>query len=686
MHTESNLIELKHGQKPDVEWLKDTYAQTIRGLSSWTDQAQLNYKTRYAEWDSLSDTQRKGPGELPYEGAADLRQFIADDYCNKNVALLKTSLFNANLAAIPVEGGDVKQSGLVSVFMRWMLFSQMDELSRESEVLANYMEEKGYAALGVFWKTEEVLALNELTIESLEEGNEGLDLRLILEEDEEGSIEFLKSLYPTLSRPNIKKAIKGLLSEEGVAEFPELTVVKNRPFIRAYTIDEDFAFPYHTVGSIQNSPYVFCADYYSPEDLMGEVNNSQWDKKAVEEVVAVSRNTDPHQQYQSLISKKRTDIFSDHHPRSLIKVVTCYYKGVDDKGVPGVFYSVFHPDTQKELYHTLLDYKPSRYPFVDFPRECVTTRVLDSRGSPEIIKGTQDEIKLQRDCRMDRTAIATVPPLEVPLGRRLETRAPGTQIEVLRPGQHQYMDIPAFDPGSREIEETLLEAMDRYFGRDPERPEESRVVLQRLVDNWLLGWKMVARQIWMLYRQYGPDEEYFRVIGANEEEMQRFSKDEVPEKYDIYFNFDTVTLDRENHLKTLETLGNVIAQHDRTGQVDFGKFIRIFINAINPTYADEILQPQNAATQKEIEQTQSDLSKMASGIAVNAPQNANVQLRNQVIQEYITIPQNQQRLQGDELFQQLLEQYSKSLQLQVQQQQNAVIGRGQIPGAGPASS
>lgn len=690
MQPEDRLIELRHGQSPDITWLKDTYEQTIRDLGDWATQAKHNYNTRYAEWNGRKENQRKGPGELPYEGAADLRQFIADDYCNKDVALMVTALFNSNLIAIPVEGGDVEQSQLVSVFMKWLLFSQMDELQREAAVLANYVVEKGYGALGIFWKTEEAISLEEHSIEQIQERlPEHADFINLLNGAEDENIsdiaEILKTIYPSLKKPKLKKLVKQL-RDDGVAEFPVKRIVKNRPCVRAYTIDEDFAFPINTVGSIQNAPYVFCADYYSPEALMGEAQANGWSEEVAKKIIETSARNSPHEYYRNPINTVHTNAYTSDTNRTLIKIVCCYYKGIDEDGVPGTFYTIFHPDVEEHLHHTLLDYKPSRYPFVDFPREILTTRVLDSRGAPEIIKGSQDEIKHQRDCRMDRTAFATFPTLEVPLGKRIENLGPATQVETLRSGQYKYMDIPRYDIGSKEIEETLFESLDRYFGKSTERPEESRLIMQQAVKTWLMGWKFATRHIWQLYRQYGPDIEYFRVIGASEQQMQQFSKDNVPEKYDMYLTFDTLSLDREQHLKTLETIGTVLSTHDRTGQADFGKFLKLFLNAINPTYADEIIMPADQAIEKEVETTQSDLAKIYSGQLVNMPENVNIQLRDQVINQYLSQPDVLQRYNSDEAFKQRVDAYYQQLEQKAAQQENAITGRGQTPGAGPPSS
>jgi hypothetical protein len=143
----------------------------------------------------------------------------------------------------------------------------------------------------------------------------------------------------------------------------------------------------------------------------------------------------------------------------------------------------------------------------------------------------------------------------------------------------------------------------------------------------------------------------------------------------------------------LEKLGTVLAQFDRNGQVDFGEFARIFVESMDPNLATRLIIPQDTAIAKEEEETSADIAKIASGQVVNAPPNANAQLRMQVIQNYLQgteeIPgnDNQQRLQEDEAFQARMKTYMGQLQQMVTQQQNAMIGRlGTAPGNMPPAS
>ena len=60
---------------------------------------------------------------------------------------------------------------------------------------------------------------------------------------------------------------------------------------------------------------------------------------------------------------------------------------------------------------------------------------------------------------------------------------------------------------------------------------------------------------------------------------------------------------------------------------------------------------------------------------MNAPEKANVDLRLQLIETYVSQPDVAARLQADEFFANRLQAYIQQLQFQRTQAQNAVIGR-----------
>jgi len=196
---------------------------------------------------------------------------------------------------------------------------------------------------------------------------------------------------------------------------------------------------------------------------------------------------------------------------------------------------------------------------------------------------------------------------------------------------------------------------------------------------------------WSLQRSYGSPELWFRVTG-NEQGAQ-IVMDETADLYDFDITWDSMNADSEKVLKKLETVGQVLAQYDRSGQARYDEYLRIFLEAVDPNLASKLIAPAQEATNKEVEETSADLAKIFSGQVVTAPQNANVQLRMQLMQQYLEGTQEipaedvQARVQEDEQFAARLQNYASQLEFQQIQQRNALTGAlGAPPGNVPATS
>jgi hypothetical protein len=90
--------------------------------------------------------------------------------------------------------------------------------------------------------------------------------------------------------------------------------------------------------------------------------------------------------------------------------------------------------------------------------------------------------------------------------------------------------------------------------------------------------------------------------------------------------------------------------------------------------ADAVLQPVETAQQQIVEQVTDDLAKIFAGIEMPA-RPAGAQIALQVIQQYAQQPDIAQRLQTDEAFAGRLQKYIGQYTFQMQQSQNAEIGR-----------
>lgn len=674
-------------EKPDINELRDDYNRVRDELGWWLTRAEENKNVRFNLWPNKSDDGRKhGPEAWPWDNASDLEVLHTDNLINSSVSMLTSALKKSNLIASPVEYADTANASMVTNFLRWLVFSQMDELSTEAEVLANNILEKGLGILGVYWKREIQKNYKSLNLVTLMRDP---DLAGPLQSGDVAVIgELMRAKDPSIVDEDLEDKIMQVLDGKANVKYTVNVVICNRPYLKTYELGKDILID-SNVMDLQSARSIYCLHWFTPEELKGKVHSDGWDQKFVDDAIEnYTGDTPTVQQANSNLFPNRDNSLKQNY-EGLVQVVSCYRREVDENGVPLMSMTVFTERGEEELYaiHETIQTVPAQFPFIAFPRESITQRLFDSRGWPELLRGYEYGIKTERDARRDQASLSTVPPVEYLVGRQPSSIGPGAKIPVRRRGEVGYMEIPRYSPASTEVEQSLLKQSYKMTGRPTDEADGvfANVLTQAMVDKWLTGWKQVLNQIWSLQKSYGDDKIWFRV--TNNEKGAELIMDETGNKYDIELSWNTLNADEEKQLEKLEKVGTIMSQFDRNGQVDFGEFTRVFVESIDPNLATQLIAPKETATQMEEEETSADIAKIVSGQVVNAPPNANAQLRLQVIQNWLQgteeIPgtDNQKKMEEDEGLRNRLQLYAGQLQHSIQQQENAITGKlGTPPG------
>lgn len=697
-------LQLQVGDGPDMLRLCRAYQDVVTDLNPRIQQDELNYDSRHCIWPGQSNDQRKhskkgGDSQpFPWDGASDLKVFTIDEIINHGVALDTMALGKANTRAVAVEGGDLAKASIMSNFMRWLVMSQMTELPDVAEVLANYRRERGIGILGVFWdkriqKTQQKISLAEIA-------DTAPDVATAIEQglfpDETAAL--LRQFFPEVSLKKAKKMVKELATT-GETTVPFIIQQVNRPMVQVYAIGEDIFLPPNTTN-LQSTSKIFRKQLLYPEQAREKVLSEGWDGDYVENAIKVAVNvytatpnfTVPTNEVR--YSEQRVGLTGGELGRGLVEFVYGYERLSDEDGVPGIYCTVFCPACHQNIpestgpnyaKHELLGYRHGLYPFVPFSFEKLSKLLLDSRGQPEVLRGNQDAIKTEVDARRDNASISTCPPVTHPVGREPGRIGPGAMVSERRPGEYGYMTVPAPPQASVEVQQTLEERTRRYAGRPTadDTTGEYQVKQQQQIASYLRPWQTVLRMIWSLYQQFGPDEEFYRVIGQQTDAPVKFRKEDFDGSYDFYLSFDVLNNDPETWAAKLKAMGEVASQFDRNGQVDYSVLLQKSFEMIDPILAEDILIPKGVAAQKEVTETQGDISRMWSGVDLDAPQQGiNPQLRLETIKNWMTgAPDNpavdvQARLASDEALRKRIERYSEQLTFQIQQTQiNPIIGR-----------
>ena len=663
--------------EPDVKALNLAYDQTVTELESYFDLCRTSYDERRNFWPGKSRDHRKhGADAFPWEGASDIECHIIDERITRLVALFMSSLRRANVRAFPVESGDIGRSKLVSGFLKWMVSSgYIPRFYREMELGANYMLERGILITYIGWHREDRTFKQLIDLNQIAEISPEAAMAIQSGDSDEELILLLQNTFDGVTEKRAKKALKQL-RKEGVTELPIVKRQVNSPEVKTLAPDGDFFFPPY-VTDPQRAPYCFWKTYYTAQELQTKVSTDGWDEDFVDYIISKYRGVNMDSVEREQEGRRSISLTDNaYEADELIEIVYGYQRLIDEEdGSEGIYCTVFHKEfSGNEIvpgyakFELLNGYED--YPVVVTRLAEDTKRLYDTQTIPDILRGIQNQVKVEKDSRIDRNSLATLPPILHPVGQAPTDWGPGRMIPYRRKGDLDFAPTPAYNQGSLEMETTLTDLADRLVGLD-EKSQISTVRQQFLVDKFLSHTAEVLRMSFKCFQRFGPDEIFFRVTGIPD--AQVFNKGNPDENFDILINFDVLNTDPENVQNKLSQFAE-LAQFNTNNRMSMDSFLDIAASAVDPVMADAILQPVESAQEEVVKQVTDDLAKIFAGIEMPA-RPAGAQIAMQVIQEYTQQPDIAQRAATDEAFAGRLQKYVGQYTFQMQQAQNAQIGR-----------
>lgn len=662
-------------KEPDIGYLQETYRRTQSELGEWIDRRQRDYDTRNCLWSGKSDDFKKhtdlsATGEVfPFDGASDQEVRLVDETINCMVSMSLNAIRRAHIVATPVESDDIERANVISSFIRWLVNSRMDEFYDQVELGLNHFFEKGMMVHYVYWESQDLKQQQSIKLDEIAQA-----MPQMAQVIQDGSMdEELSTALKNQFKVSKAKA-KGMLRElrkDGETTIPVTRRVINQPRVKALAPDEDVFWPSYCIDP-QEAPYVFHVINMTPEQLRSKINTEGWDEEFVDSAIELSQRGESDTPINNL--RLQEEVIRDDD--DTIRIVYCYQRLLDEDDVPGIYCTILH-DRVPELYakHQLLDYSHGKYPFVVSTFEKTSKRLYHSRSVAEIGEGPQNVLKIEEDASIDRQSLATMPPLEHPLGRAPTKWGPGVRIPYRTPGEYRFADTPRYDGGSMEVRRYTKEQLDRYIGRNAPGvdPVEGQMKQQRNIDKVFQHLKHVIDQVWTLYQQYGPDEEYFRVTGMRD--MQKFAKGRAGERFDFYMQFDAATQDPEQMLERVKTVGELGNMLDKNGTLDTEKLLQLAIGQVLPGASEKVLLPKETASQKAMEEERQLIAELVAGVPPNVREQDAHEMKLQVFTQWLQQPDIQQKAQQDQALQERIQTYMQQRQMQIQQKQNAQIGR-----------
>jgi hypothetical protein len=662
---EESMIYAEAG--PNVMALADAYDNCLIDLEEYFEACLRSYDDRRNLWPGKSDDLRKqAANAFPWQGASDIEVNVVGERIDAFVAILDQALQRSHIKAFPTSMASMPRASMVSGFLKWMRSSYIPNFRQQMELGANYLLEKGLMVSYVGWKREKRTYLQQVSIEEIAQVSPDLAELIVSGADDEMVFGMLQTAFPDLSSKRAKKAIMDL-RKKGLAEVSVPRTSVDCPVVYSCAPDGEVLFPSY-VTDPQRAPYVFWRTFLTSQELEKKVTSEGWDADWVENAIERLRGKDSmYLDGEKLKTIDRLPITDDN---DLVMVVYGYQRLIDEEdGSEGIYCTVFHPTTEGFAKHELLNGYDD-YPFVVTRLSNDQKRMYETQTFSDILRGAQMQIKTERDSRIDRASLATLPPLLHPAGRPPSDWGPGVRVPYRRLGEIQWGPPPPADNGSVEVEVSMTAQADRAVGLDMSNPiSASRQ--QFVVSKFLDHVRDVLNMAWKLYQRMGPDEVFFQVTGnPNPQVMTKGSADE---NFSIVVNFDSQSNDPETAETQLKNMVSLV-QLDRNGIMDVNKLLEFTASSINPIFADYVLQPAEEAQQKVQKNVTDDLAKIFAGIEVPAQPNG-AQMAMQMIQAYVQQPDIMQRAQQDEAFGARLQKYASQYEMMLMQAQNAEIGR-----------
>ena len=654
-------------KKPDIGALSNAYDTCLVDLDYYFESCLRSYNDRRNIWDGKSDDLRKnGANAFPWQGASDQEVNVVGERIDMYVALFDQALARSHIKAFPTSMAAMPKAAVVSGFLKWMRSTYIPDFKRQMELGGNYLMEKGIMVSYVGWNREKRSYLQSVSLEQIAEASPDLVELILSGEDDEMLLDLIQQSFPDLSTKRAKKAIKDL-RKMGVAEIPLPRQTVDSPVVYACAPDGEVMFPSY-ISDPQRAPYMFWRTFLTAQELEKKVANEGWDRDWVDNAIETLRGKDSmYLDGEKVKTQTRLPITDDN---DLVMVVYAYQRLIDEEdGSEGIYCTVFHPQTDGFAKHELLNGYDD-YPFVVTRLANDQKRMYEVQTFSDILRGPQMQIKTERDSRIDRASLATLPPIMHPAGRPPSDWGPGRRVPYRRLGEIAFGPIPPRDDGSVESELSMRSQADRAIGLDLENPL-SAARQQYYIGKFLDHVKDVLTMAWKLYQRMGPDEVFFQVTGnPNPQVMTKGSPDE---DFSIMVSFDSLSNDPDTAETQLKNMVQLV-QLDRNGIMDVNKLLEFAASSINPIFADYVLQPAEEAQQKVAKNVTDDLAKIFAGIEVPAQPNG-AQIAMQLVQAYVQQPDVAARAQSDEAFAARLQKYAEQYQFQLQQAQNAEIGK-----------
>lgn len=533
-------------------------------------------------------------------------------------------------------------------------------------------------------------------------------------------VETLTILFPTIGKSELREAAKEI-RETGITELPFPGVGVSRPRRKALLPFYNVFFPADT-PSVEEARWIAIREWVPLADIDDRAKAEGWPEdftEAVKQTEGMVSFDGQEMRMRYGYERGRAGSTGSYGGSSTandatgrVELYIFYNWAVDTNGVRGLYRTVTSRHVPRDIgeliditqksrtarrtivpdsiagAHAIYAAKHGKMPFVEHNFYRDGDRMIDAVGLPWLLWQFQNEIKKHRDTRHDMADIHSLPPLrrhpmdmDTPIAL-----GPDLPVSESIPGSTEWMKPPDVSPFMTiELEKSVRYDAGRIAGSPEEGVPDLVVQLNHedLADCWLSEESEVDTLILQVMQDNMEEETVLRVAG-NIDRPFTMTGEEIRGQFDLQLQYDVRELDPKFAAAKREQLGNIIAR-DTTGRIDRGKSIEIELNTLDGFWADFLLVPQDTATKKDLEDEKNKVAQILGGQEPTPEENpTNPELRRNymagLIQGEQASPAIQAILENDETIQKLFMARLQSHEFQLDQIQNAQIGRdGYVP-------
>jgi hypothetical protein len=552
--------------------------------------------------------------------------------------------------------------------------------------LNDWLQQRGERAMD-FLKRIELQGGSEPELRAYEELKNALDLALNPGREAE-LVRTLQILFPTVTRPKLRQAAREVRAT-GKTRLPQPYMAKSRPVWRALKPMRDGFVPANTT-SLDEARWFAVRDYLSKSELLEKAGKPAeqggWDADAVDYILKYGEGLDftEAQEKEAVSDSKRyvtgrgTWESAGKEKEDFYEVFTWYYWGTDDYGVRGLYQTVgsasvhrarssgrgqsLNPDFASSsrdsrndpgassvkiasndpgndpcvLSHGLATFEHGRLPVVEevFFRD--SELLLENVGLPYMLYTYQNEVKNQRDARIDHSSISILPPVRRALQDRnsLLTISPGSPLFEQVRGSTEFMRPPENRSlQSVELEDAVKQDAARIAGgMHGEIPApEVQLHQQELADDYLDEMVELLSLTFQTAQQFLQPSTVARVSGGATQVFE-VSAEEIRGSFDLRIVFDARELDTEFAMMKAKAAQELLSR-DQVGSWDQHKANVDLMSLVDANWAEEWAKDPREAQQDEVDDELKNVS-MIVGAGMEPPMRAegqNAELRRQVM-------------------------------------------------------